>query len=74
MYDEATDTAAHASNTAIAEDLGQIDYMFTDKTGTLTDNIMVFKRCSIGGEVFGSTEPDYTAARDQNLCEVVQAE
>ncbi len=27
----------------------QIEYVFSDKTGTLTENMMVFKRCSIAG-------------------------
>ena len=37
----------------ISDDLGQIQYVFTDKTGTLTENIMEFRKCSIGGIVYG---------------------
>ena len=37
------------------DDLGQIDYVFTDKTGTLTENEMIFRVCSAGGETFGKT-------------------
>ncbi|CAF1303376.1 unnamed protein product [Adineta ricciae] len=33
----------------INEDLGQIGYVFTDKTGTLTQNKLVFKMMSVGG-------------------------
>ena len=34
----------------INEELGMIEYIFTDKTGTLTSNSMEFKYCFIGGE------------------------
>jgi len=36
----------------INEDLGQIKYLFSDKTGTLTENVMTFKKCSISSQVF----------------------
>lgn len=32
---------------------GQIEVIFSDKTGTLTRNVMEFRRCSIGGVVYG---------------------
>lgn len=37
----------------ISDDLGQIEYIFSDKTGTLTQNVMEFKRCSINGVAYG---------------------
>ena len=52
MYDPTTDTRAEARST-IYTDLGQIQYIFSDKTGTLTQNVMRFKRCSVDGMVFG---------------------
>jgi phospholipid-translocating ATPase len=37
----------------ISDDLGQIAYIFSDKTGTLTQNVMEFQRCSVGGLAYG---------------------
>ncbi|KAL6927025.1 phospholipid transporting ATPase [Hanseniaspora valbyensis] len=37
----------------ISDDLGQIEYVFSDKTGTLTQNVMEFKKCTINGKKYG---------------------
>uniref|UniRef100_A0A8C7LMS7 Phospholipid-transporting ATPase n=1 Tax=Oncorhynchus mykiss TaxID=8022 RepID=A0A8C7LMS7_ONCMY len=45
MYYQEKDTPAKARTTTLNEQLGQIEYVFSDKTGTLTQNIMAFKKC-----------------------------
>lgn len=49
MYYPATDTPALCRTSSLVEELGQIDFIFSDKTGTLTRNEMEFKQASIGG-------------------------
>ena len=44
---------AKARTSDLNEDLGQIEYIFSDKTGTLTRNIMEFRKCSIDGVAYG---------------------
>lgn len=49
MYDPVTDTPITCNTTTILENLGQVDYVFSDKTGTLTDNVMRFRKLSVAG-------------------------
>ncbi|XP_068418688.1 phospholipid-transporting ATPase IC [Eschrichtius robustus] len=53
MYYPEKDTPAKARTTTLNEQLGQIHYIFSDKTGTLTQNIMTFKKCCINGQIYG---------------------
>ena len=49
MYYEKTDTPALCRTSSLVEELGQIEFIFSDKTGTLTRNEMEFRMCTIGG-------------------------
>ncbi|CAZ80236.1 unnamed protein product [Tuber melanosporum] len=47
IYYPDTDTPAVCRTSSLVEELGQIEYIFSDKTGTLTCNMMEFRQCSI---------------------------
>ncbi|GFG30600.1 hypothetical protein Cfor_10512 [Coptotermes formosanus] len=49
LYCEKIDQPAICNTSDLNEELGQVEYLFTDKTGTLTENNMWFRRCSVAG-------------------------
>ncbi|KAE9411132.1 phospholipid-translocating P-type ATPase [Gymnopus androsaceus JB14] len=59
VYDK-TGQATLARSWNLSDDLGQIQYIFSDKTGTLTQNSMVFQQCSIGGQMYSGDPEDET--------------
>ncbi|XP_062865435.1 phospholipid-transporting ATPase IH isoform X2 [Trichomycterus rosablanca] len=52
MFDEELGEGALVNTSDLNEELGQVEYVFTDKTGTLTENNMEFIECCVDGHVY----------------------
>jgi magnesium-transporting ATPase (P-type) len=72
MYDPVTDTPALARTSSLNADLGQIEWIFSDKTGTLTCNEMKFRRCAISGKIYGKAS-DTGAFRSTRLAGLLRS-
>ena len=48
----------YCNSSCLSENLGQVRYIFTDKTGTLTANLMQFRKCLVDGVSYGLGESD----------------
>lgn len=70
MYHDLTDTPAVCRTSSLVEELGMVQYIFSDKTGTLTCNQMEFKQCSIGGIQYSVDVPEDRRATFQDGVEV----
>ncbi|XP_064481795.1 phospholipid-transporting ATPase VB-like [Ornithodoros turicata] len=57
LFDERSNRRLECRALNIPEELGQVEYIFSDKTGTLTENNMVFRRCTIGGTDYNHHHP-----------------
>ena len=68
-------------NSDLIEELGQVEFVFSDKTGTLTQNKMEFKKCYVGVESYGHlTDQDITIGETdyigmiESSCNVVKSQ
>lgn len=66
MYYEHKDLPVKVTSSNLNEELGQIQYVFSDKTGTLTCNCMEFKKFSLMGKTYG-TDDRMTKGKPENV-------
>ena len=74
MYYEKVDYPCTPKSWNISDDLGQIEYIFSDKTGTLTQNVMEFKKCSINGIPYGEAYTEAQAGMQRRQGVDIEAE
>ncbi|KAF5737299.1 phospholipid-transporting ATPase 1-like isoform X2 [Tripterygium wilfordii] len=67
MYDSESGSRFQCRSLNINEDLGQIRYVFSDKTGTLTENKMEFRRASVYGKTYGNTLREESIAAPRGI-------
>lgn len=65
IFYKKTNRRTTARSWNLSDDLGQIQYVFSDKTGTLTQNWMLFRECAIGGVAYHG-DTDVATARGQS--------
>lgn len=70
MYDQDSDTAATVRTASLVDELGIITHVFSDKTGTLTQNVMQFRKASINGVSYGRGTTEIGLARLKRLGEL----
>lgn len=66
IYDIEKNMPTKAQSSNLNEELGQVEYIFSDKTGTLTQNIMEFKKMCIGTETYGKDDRNQNESQSQN--------
>ncbi|KAH6628572.1 hypothetical protein F5144DRAFT_315166 [Chaetomium tenue] len=67
MYYDKIDQPCIPKSWNVSDDVGQIEYIFSDKTGTLTQNVMEFKKATINGQPYGEAYTEAQAGMNKRL-------
>ncbi|KAK3903448.1 hypothetical protein C8A05DRAFT_43319 [Staphylotrichum tortipilum] len=67
MYYDKIDQPCIPKSWNISDDVGQIEYIFSDKTGTLTQNVMEFKKATINGQPYGEAYTEAQAGMNKRM-------
>ena len=59
IYDVVNFTPAKVQTSTLNEELGQVKFIFSDKTGTLTKNYMEFRKMSVGKYIYTQESGKY---------------
>ena len=66
MYDLINHQKPKVQTSTLNEELGQVKFIFSDKTGTLTKNYMEYKAMSINGKIYGMNDGDGSKNKNTN--------
>ena len=77
LYYAEDDRPAGCRTSDLVEEIGQVSFIFSDKTGTLTRNVMEFRKCAIAGKIYTAGQGEelhllLEARSDPTECEAVE--
>jgi len=73
IYENEIKKPTISRSTDLIEELGQVEFIFSDKTGTLTQNNMILKKCYANKKIYGINKQkdetaQYTLNGDTSIC------